>query len=75
MGGCGMSADPTKGVVNPNGRHHQITNLSVHDASVFPTSLGLNPQETIFAQSARNTAKLARDIFRISHCKLTATND
>jgi choline dehydrogenase-like flavoprotein len=75
MGGCGMSADPTKGVVNPNGRHHQITNLSVHDASVFPTSLGLNPQETIFALSARNTAKLALDIFRISNCKLTATKD
>ncbi|MBC7957970.1 MAG: GMC family oxidoreductase [Cytophagales bacterium] len=71
MGGCGMSADPTKGVVNPNGRHHQITNLSVHDSSVFPTSLGLNPQETIFAMSARNTARLALDIYGCKTAKLT----
>jgi choline dehydrogenase-like flavoprotein len=70
MGGCGMSADPTKGVVNANGRHHQITNLSVHDSSVFPTSLGLNPQETIFGISARNTARLALDIFA-KRCALT----
>ena len=42
----------------------------MHDASVFPTSLGLNPQETIFAMSARNTAKLALDIFR-KNCALT----
>lgn len=62
MGGCGMSADPTKGVVNQNGRHHQITNLSVHDSSIFPTGLGTNPQETIFGLTARNTAKLALDI-------------
>ncbi len=75
MGGCGMSADPTKGVVNPNGRHHQVTNLSVHDASVFPTSLGLNPQETIFAMSARNTARLALDIFRVGNCQLSAVAD
>lgn len=72
MGGCGMSADPTKGVVNPNGRHHQLTNLSVHDSSVFPTGLGLNPQETIFAMSARNTAKLALDIYGKRNCGLTA---
>ncbi|MGY4827502.1 GMC family oxidoreductase N-terminal domain-containing protein [Sphaerotilaceae bacterium SBD11-9] len=71
MGGCGMSADPTKGVVNPNGRHHQITNLSVHDSSVFPTSLGLNPQETIWGMTARNTAKLALDIYGIKNCGMT----
>jgi choline dehydrogenase-like flavoprotein len=75
MGGCAMSADPTKGVVNPNGRHHQVTNLSVHDSSVFPTSLGLNPQETIFAMSARNTARLALDIFRVNNCALTNPQD
>ncbi len=73
MGGCGMSADPAKGVVNPNGRHHQLTNLSVHDSSVFPTGLGTNPQETIFAMTARNTAKLAYDLWRISSCSLKAT--
>lgn len=72
MGGCGMSADASKGVVNPNGRHHQLTNLSVHDASVFPTSLGLNPQETIFAMAARNTARLAFDIYGVRGCQLSS---
>jgi choline dehydrogenase-like flavoprotein len=72
MGGCGMSADPAKGVVNGNGRHHQLTNLSVHDSSMFPTGLGLNPQETIFALTARHTAKLALDVFGKKDCKLKA---
>lgn len=70
MGGCGMSADPTMGVVNGDGRHHQLTNLSIHDSSIFPTSLGANPQETIFALTARMTAKLALDIFKIKNCSL-----
>lgn len=71
MGGCGMSADPAMGVVNGDGRHHQVKNLSVHDASLFPTSLGANPQETIFALSARMTTKLALDIFK-KNCALTS---
>ncbi len=44
-----MSADPAKGVVNLSGRHHQLENLSVFDGSVLPTSLGANPQLTIYA--------------------------
>ena len=70
MGGCGMSVDPAMGVVNGDGRHHQVKNLSVHDSSLFPTSLGANPQETIFALSARMTTKLALDIFK-KNCALT----
>lgn len=49
MGGCNMSADPIRGVVNQNGRHHQLQNLSVFDGSILPTSLGANPQLTIYA--------------------------
>lgn len=64
MGGCGMSIDPTRGVVNQDGRHHQLTNLSVHDGSTFPTGLGTNPQETIFGLAARNTSLLAWNVFR-----------
>ena len=71
MGGCGMSADPAQGVVTVDGRHHQVKNLSVHDSSLFPTSLGANPQETIFALSARMTTKLALDIFK-KNCALTS---
>ncbi|WNO59845.1 GMC family oxidoreductase [Rheinheimera sp. MMS21-TC3] len=49
MGGCNMSASADKGVVNQNGRHHQLSNLSVFDGSILPTSLGANPQLTIYA--------------------------
>ncbi len=59
MGGCGMSHEAPGGVVNEWGRHHQLANVSVHDASVFPTGLGTNPQVTIFALAARNAARLA----------------
>jgi choline dehydrogenase-like flavoprotein len=59
MGGCGMSADPRRGVVDSYGRHWQLAGLSVHDGSVFPTSLGANPQLSIYALTARNASRLA----------------
>jgi choline dehydrogenase-like flavoprotein len=48
MGGCGMAADPVRGVVRPDGGHWQIENLSVHDGSLFPTSIGANPQLSVY---------------------------
>ena len=62
MGGCGMSENPARGVVNSRGRHHQIANLFVMDGSVFPTSIGANPQLSIFALSAQNAAALAKEL-------------
>ncbi|MDH4248668.1 MAG: GMC family oxidoreductase [Deltaproteobacteria bacterium] len=59
MGGCAMGEDPRHSVVDSNGRHHQVESLYVMDGSVFPTSLGANPQLTIFALAARNAAALA----------------
>ena len=52
MGGCALSDNPKQGVTNSWGVHHQIENLSVHDASVFPTSIGANPQLSIYAIAA-----------------------
>jgi choline dehydrogenase-like flavoprotein len=48
MGGCAMGRDPQKSVVDARLRLHQLENVYVVDGSVFPTSLGVNPQETIF---------------------------
>jgi choline dehydrogenase len=62
MGGCGMSDDPKRGVVNSAGRHHQLENLSVFDGSVFPTSIGANPQLSVFALTAQNVSALSRSI-------------
>jgi len=64
MGGCGMSENPARGVVNSRGAHHQVANLSVMDGSLFPTSLGVNPQLTIFALAAQNAAALAKELGR-----------
>lgn len=49
MGGCPMGEDPHRSVVNSRLQHHRIHNLFVVDGSVFPTSLGVNPSETIYA--------------------------
>ncbi len=48
MGGCAMGGDPRTSVVDSTLRYHGMDNLFVVDGSVFPTSLGVNPQETIF---------------------------
>ena len=49
MGGLPMGSDPNISVVNPHMQHHEINNLFVVDGSVFPTALGVNPSETIYA--------------------------
>ena len=48
MGGCRMGTDPARSVVSPELRHHAVDNLFVADGSVFPTSLGVNPMESIY---------------------------
>lgn len=59
MGGCAMGEDAKQSVVKSDGAHHQIENLSVIDGSVFPTSIGANPQLSIYALAARNATALA----------------
>jgi choline dehydrogenase-like flavoprotein len=46
-------------VVDEDGRHHQLENVSVHDGSIFPTSLATNPQVSIYAFAARAASGLA----------------
>ncbi len=62
MGGCAMAGDGRHGVVDVRGRHFGLENLSVHDGSVFPTSLGANPQLSIYALAARNASLLAQEL-------------
>ncbi|MES2319461.1 MAG: GMC family oxidoreductase [Pseudomonadota bacterium] len=62
MGGCTMSDDQRKGVVGANGRYHGISNLSVHDGSLFPTSIGANPQLSIYGITARLASILAHEL-------------
>ena len=46
-----MGADPAKSVVNPWGETHDVKRLFVADASLFPTSILVNPQESVYAMS------------------------
>lgn len=60
MGGCGLAADAGRGVLRPDGVHWQLHNLSVHDGSIFPTSIGANPQLSIYGIVNKLTTGLAR---------------
>jgi len=49
MASASMGADPNRSVVDETGRTHELRGLYVADASVFPTSSGVNPMITIMA--------------------------
>jgi choline dehydrogenase-like flavoprotein len=46
MASCRMGADPRTSVIGPSGEAHAVAGLYLADSSVFPTSLGVNPQLT-----------------------------
>lgn len=60
MGGCGLGGNESLGVVRPDGVHWQLDNLSVHDGSLFPTSIGANPQLSIYGMVNRLAQGLAK---------------
>ncbi len=62
MGGCAMSSDEKLGLVRPDGTHHHIEQLSVHDGSLFPTSIGANPQVSIYGITTRLSSGLAEKL-------------
>jgi choline dehydrogenase-like flavoprotein len=62
MGGCRMGGTEQQGVVRPDGVHWQLSNLSVHDGSLFPTSIGANPQLSIYGLTNRLATQLANKL-------------
>ena len=60
MGGCGLGGDDKLGVTRPDGVHWQLENLSIHDGSLFPTSIGANPQLSIYGNVNRLAQGLAK---------------
>ena len=53
LGSCRASRDPARGVVDQELESHDVQRLFVADGSVFPSSLGVNPQLTIMAFAQR----------------------
>jgi choline dehydrogenase-like flavoprotein len=49
MGTARMGTDPSRSVVNEWGRSHDVPNLFIVDGSIFVTSAGVNPTNTIQA--------------------------
>jgi choline dehydrogenase-like flavoprotein len=56
MGTARMGADPRTSVVSASGEMHDVPGLFVADASLFPTSLRVNPMITIMAVARRVAA-------------------
>ena len=60
QGGNPLGREASAGPVDPRGfRVHGTANLHLCDASVFPTSLGVNPQLTTMALAECAAAELA----------------
>ncbi len=60
MGGCRMGDDPKTSVVRSEDlRCHTLANLHVIDGSVFPTSLGVNPQQSIYGLARLMATRIA----------------
>ena len=59
MGTARMGADHHTCVGGPSGESHEVPGLFVADASIFPTSLCVNPMVTVMACARRIARELA----------------
>jgi choline dehydrogenase-like flavoprotein len=60
MGGCPMGDDPKQSVANCDGKYHHLDNLYIMDGSLFPTSIGANPQLSIYGLIYKLSSNLAK---------------
>ncbi len=58
MGGCAMGNDSSKAVVDSTGQVYGVEGLYVGDASIFPTTPGVNPMITIMAMAQRTAMSI-----------------
>jgi cholesterol oxidase len=61
LGGCAMSADPARGVVDSRGNVYGHPGLHVADGSVMPGPVGPNPSLTIAAVADRFADAMIED--------------
>jgi choline dehydrogenase-like flavoprotein len=64
MSSARMSRDKSGGVVDAWGRVHGLGGLVIADSSIIPSSIGVNPMETIVALSLRSAERWADDLAR-----------
>ncbi len=63
QGGCIMGADSHETMVNPQGNLWGIDNIFVADASLFPTSVKVNPYETVMLLSRHVGEQIIKNHF------------
>ncbi|MFQ6084274.1 MAG: GMC oxidoreductase [Candidatus Aminicenantia bacterium] len=61
QGSCRMGGDPSISEVNSNCEFHDVKNLFICDASVFPTSVGVNPQISVMAIATHTAAYIQKN--------------
>jgi choline dehydrogenase-like flavoprotein len=64
MSTCRMSKTSSRGVCDEAGRVHDVGGLAIADASIIPSSVGVNPMETIVALALRNCDRWIDDLKR-----------
>jgi choline dehydrogenase-like flavoprotein len=62
MGGTRMGADPEDSVVNGWCQAHDVPNLFICSAAVFPTSGSGNPTATVMALAARTSKHMIEEL-------------
>lgn len=66
MGGLAMGEDLEKCVVNSDGKYHYLDNLWVFDGSAFPTSVGANPQLSVYGLACKQANGLLKKLKQAS---------
>jgi choline dehydrogenase-like flavoprotein len=64
MGTARLGADPATSVCDPWGSVRERAGLSVADASLFPTPIGVNPMLTVQALATRVAANVVEELSR-----------
>lgn len=59
QGGARMGTDPATSVVAPDGRPHGLDSVYVADASLFRTSVKVNPYETVMLLATHVAERVA----------------
>jgi len=62
QGGMAMAGDPKAGATDARGAVYGVSGLFVGDGALFPTSLGVPPQLTIYASAHRVAAAMVESI-------------
>jgi choline dehydrogenase-like flavoprotein len=75
FGTARMGSDPSRSVVGVDFQHHNVLGLYIADSSVFPSSLGVNPQVPIMAIATLCARRVAgADLDRAATVSISTPN-